>query len=109
MIIDNIISLLEERERIATETQDNWYDGIEHCNQELVNLFASNISDGITFLNETCSASQFVWLSEIIEDIIEISHSKAFLDAYKTLSIKYAEETSRYNIKSFIDDAESNL
>lgn len=30
MIIDNIISLLEERERIATETQDNWYDGIEH-------------------------------------------------------------------------------
>lgn len=109
MIIDNIISLLEERERIATETQDNWYDGIEHCNQELVKIFTNNILDGISFLNDTCSASQFVWLSEIIEDIIVVSHSKEFLEAYVTLSRKYAEETIKYNIQSFIDDAESIL
>lgn len=109
MISENITSLFEERERISVETQDNWYDGIEHCNQELIKIFANNISEGIVFLNTDCSASQFVWLSEIIEDIIELTHSKEFLETYKILSAKYAEETLKFNIKSFIDSAESIL
>lgn len=102
MIKDRIIPIIEEREAI----DDEWDYGIEQCHKKLIALFTENINESIKFLDNYCTADQFSWLSEVFDEIAEITQSHAFIDALKRLAVKYPDETKEYNILSFIESAE---
>ena len=101
MIKDRIIPIIEERESV-----DSWDYGIEQCHKKLIALITEDIDKSIDFLDNDCTADQFSWLSEVFDEIAEITKSQAFIEALKRLAIKYPEETKEYNIESFIESAE---
>ena len=103
MIRDEIVPLLEERKK----TNDEWYDGIQECHDKLIALLTKNIEDTNKFLLDDCTAEQFSWISEVFEDVAEISQNYQFIDALNVLAGKYPEETKKYNIKAFIESAKS--
>lgn len=109
MIKDRIIPILEEREHFWTEGQDAWDYGIEQNHKKLISLITENINKSIEFLDNDCTADQFSWLSEVFDEIAEITQSHAFIDALRRLAVKYPEETKEYNILSFIESAEGEI
>ena len=105
MIKDRIIPIIEERE----STDDEWDYGVEQCHKKLIELMTEDINMSIQFLDNDCTADQFSWLSEVFDEIAEITQSKEFIEALKRLAIKYPEETKTYNIMSFIESAEGAI
>ena len=75
--------------------------------QDMIELLTRNIVETIAFLDEECSSEQFLWMSEIFEEIATKTQSKPFIEALKRTAKKYPEITKEYNIASFIDDAEN--
>lgn len=71
--------------------------------QESVKLFSENINETIKFLKTECSAEQFVYMSEIFDEIVEATHSKEFIETLYEVAKKYPKETEEYNIQYFID------
>lgn len=90
--------LIEKRKMLDHIDYDN-----EPVILEMVKLFSENINDTIKFLKTECSAEQFVWLSEIFDEIVEATHSKEFIDTLYEVAKKYPKETEEYNIQYFID------
>lgn len=84
---------------------DEWYTEIEKCWKEMTDLFSADIRKTIQFL-AICTADDFVWMSEIVEDIAKRTHSKDFVDALRKTADKYPEETKQYNVVDFIESAE---
>ena len=56
-----------------------------------------------------CTADEFSWLSEIFREIVEICPSQEFVDELYKLAEKYPEETEKYNVISFINEAAGYL
>ena len=63
----------------------------------MTELFSADVSKTIQFL-DVCTADEFSWLSEIIEDMAKGTHSKEFVAALRKTVDKYPEETKQYNI-----------
>lgn len=57
------------------------------------------------FLKYECTANEYIYLSEIIEDIAAESESPELIQTYADLAKKYPEETKDYNMWSFINSA----
>ncbi len=75
----------------------------------MILLFSDDIEKTNLFIKTDCTADEFVWLSEIFEEIAEKTKSKEFINClYETLK-KFPDETEQYNIISFIDDAADAL
>lgn len=101
------MQFVEFREIIKTRASidDEWYTEIEKCWKEMTELFSADISKTILFL-DVCTADEFSWLSEIIEEVAKRTHSKEFVAALRKTADKYPEETKQYNIVDFIESAE---
>ena len=101
------MQFVEFREIIKTRTSidDEWYTEIEKCWEEMTELFSADVSKTIKFL-DVCTADEFTWISEIVEDIAQKTHSKEFVVALRKTANKYPEETKHYNIVDFIESAE---
>lgn len=109
MIKERINPILEEREHLWNEGQDAWDYGVEQNHKKLISLIMEDIDKSIEFLDNDCTAEQFSWLSEVFDEIAEITRSRTFIEAIKRLAVKYPEETETYNIMSFIESAEGTL
>lgn len=105
MIKDRIIPIIEERKLI----NDEWDYGVDQCNKKLIVLLTEDINKTIQFLDNDCTAEQFIWISEVFYEINEILRSKKFIEALKNLVVKYPDESKKYNILSFIESAECLL
>lgn len=101
------MQFVEFREIIKKRTSidDEWYTEIEKCWEEMTNIFSADIDKTIQFL-DICTADEFSWLSEIIENVAKRSKSKDFIAALQKTADKYPEETQQYNIGDFIESAE---
>ena len=73
--------------------------------KQMVMLMTKDINETIHFIDTECSGEQFVWLSEIFDEIAETSKSSAFIDALRRTANKYPKETQEYNLTYFIDSA----
>lgn len=102
-------TVIKERQRIAEECQDEWDYGIKQCWKQEIELLSEDIPSSIAFLVEECSAEEFSWISEVIDDIVEKTQSREFLDCYKKLAVKYQDECKEYNIAGSIKIAEDIL
>lgn len=78
-----IKELIKEREMLHPDdprTEDYW-------NKLIKELIASE-DDTIEFINN-CTEHDIYWLSEIFEDISEIFQSQRFIEALKSVQVKY--------------------
>lgn len=75
--------------------------------KDAVHLFAKNIPEAISYLNNECTEEEYGFISEIIDDIAADSKSLKLIQAYAALAEKYPKETEDYNISSFINSAMS--
>lgn len=71
----------------------------------MVTLLSKNIDATIKFLDEQCNGEQLVWMSEIFDEIAEITKSKEFINALYRVADRFSDVSQQYNIKFFIDSA----
>ena len=89
------------------DSNDN-YKHEELWKNEL-DIVTKNINETIEYLQAECTEDEFSWLSEIFVKIVEKCPSKEFIDVLYKLAEKYPEETKKYNIMSFIEEAAKYL
>lgn len=65
-------------------------------------LFAQYIQEVLDYLNHECTAEEFVWISEIIDDIASESKNVRLIQTYASLADQNSVEIKYYNIQSFI-------
>lgn len=109
MNIDKFREVIQERERISKECYDEWTFGIEQCWKQEIEILSEDISAAIAFLKDECTADEFSWISEIIDDLAERTQSRELVDVYKSLMSKFPEECKTYNISGSIEFAENAL
>lgn len=88
---------------------DEYSYGVEQCWNEEIRLLTEDIQSTIQYLSAECTSDEYSWISEIIDDIAEITGSRELIDCYKALSVKYPEECIKYNIAESIQFAEEAL
>lgn len=91
------------------ETEIEYDYGIETCWKEEVEILSEDIPSTIEYLQNQCTADEFVWISEIIDDLAEKTRSRELVECYKNLMNKYPEETKEYYIGFCVECAEDFL
>ena len=71
------------RKRISEECYDEWDYGIEKCWKQEIEILTEDIPSSILFLQNECTADEYSWISEVIEDIAEKTNSYEFVMCYK--------------------------
>ncbi|MEG0513509.1 MAG: hypothetical protein RR653_12435, partial [Clostridia bacterium] len=46
-----------------------------------LDLFCKDLNEGIRFITTVCTDEELYWLGEVYDDIMEKTHSEAFIDA----------------------------
>ena len=77
----------------------------EQIIQDAIQLMIKDITATISFLDNDCTEEQFVWLSEIFDEIAERSNSSEFITALRRVAKRFPEAVRKYNIEYFIDSA----
>ena len=77
-----------------------WKNEISYVCQD-----TKTFSDFIQYMKTEMTGEEYIYLSEISDYIAGITVSLEFAEAFKELETKYPEETARYHIKRFIEDA----
>ena len=105
MKVDEFRRVIQERIRCHNE----WTYGIEKCWKEEIEILTEDIAGTIEFLRNECTADEYSWISEVIEDVVELVPNKELVRVYKNLMSKYPEESARYNIHDSIEQLETIL
>ena len=105
LIGEKYAALVAEREKIGGDID---YDS-NHVIREMIDLLTEDVPATVSFLDNECSESQFIWMSEIFDEIVEKTKSKDFIEALRRTARKYPEATEKYNLEYFIDSAEEYI
>ena len=105
MRIEEFRDVIQERIQCHSE----WDEGIERCWKKEVEILAEDIPSTINYLISDCTADEYSWISEIIEDLASKTQSRELIDCYKSLMKKFPEECEKYNIAGSIEYAEAEL
>lgn len=73
--------------------------------RDMISLLTQNANQTVYFIKNECTEEQFIWLSEILDEIIEKTQSKEIIDALRSTALKYPQATQKYNIDYFINSA----
>ena len=95
------------QERIACHSE--WAYGIEQCWEKEIEILSEDMASTIDFLLNECTADEYSWISEIIDDVAARTQSRAFVACYRSLMKKFPEECRKYNIEGSIECAEAEL
>ncbi|MCR4600124.1 MAG: hypothetical protein K5767_00090 [Clostridia bacterium] len=102
------MSFNDEYSRLI-EARKEYTDDIDYDTnpviKEMVKLLTRDISETINFLETECTANQFVWMSELFDEVAEETKSKEFIKTLYRMIEKYPEESKEYNLKFFVDSA----
>jgi len=103
--IDAFREIIKQRE----ETNDEWAYGVEQCWKKEIEILTEDIPSTIDYLKNDCTAEEYSWISEVLDDIVERVPSKELVQCYKELMVKFPEECIEYNIAGCIESAEAIL
>ncbi len=109
MKIDVFRDIIKRREYVEEISCGEWAEGIEECWKKEVEILSEDIPSTIDFLNNDCTASEYSWISEVIEELATKTQSEELVDCYKKLMTKFPEESENYNIAGSIQFAEDAL
>ena len=106
------MSIYKEFEKLVEKRKNlNWdidYEA-DPIIREMVSLMTADINSTIAFLKDDCSEEQFVWLSEIVDEITARTKSSEFIEELRKLCAKYPEAAEKYNIRYFVESAAEYL
>lgn len=105
MKINEFRKVIQER----IECSDEWTYGVEHCWKKEIEILSEDIPSTIEFLLTECTADEFSWISEVIDDLAVKTQSKDLIACYRSLMEKFPEECQAYNIARSIEYAEAEL
>ena len=105
MITEEIRAAIKKR--VALDQEDGY--GVEKCWTEQIEILSRNIDETIAFFDVDCTEDEFSWLSEVFDDVAEITQSREFVDCLFRVAKKYPEETKRYRIETVLGIAEGVL
>ena len=91
------------------ETHDEYDYGVEMCNKEEIQILSEDIPSTIEYLKNYCTADEFVWISEIIDDLAEKTKSREIVEAYKNLGKKYPDMAKTFSFEFCASYAEEAL
>ncbi|MCF0134295.1 MAG: hypothetical protein HUJ72_10545 [Blautia sp.] len=100
-ILTEFTLLVEERKKYQGDID---YDNNPTIGA-MINLLTKNINETIAFIDNQCSGEHLIWMSEIFDEIAEISKSHSLIDALYRAAERFPEESRQYNIRFFIDSA----
>lgn len=109
MNIGKFKEIIRERCRSAAECRDEWSFGIEKCWSQEIEMLSEDVDATISFLQNECTAEEFSWISEIIDNLVEQTRSRELVQAYKNLADKFPEECRESNILEPVKFAENVL
>ena len=92
-----------------TECHSEWYEGIEQCWKQEIELLSEDIQSTIAYLKNECTAEEYSWISEVIDDLAEKTQNRELIECYKELMTKFPNECAKYNISGSISFAEDAL
>jgi hypothetical protein len=109
MNIEAFRDAIKRREYVEKISLGEWAEGIEECCKKEIEILMTDIESTIAFLKNDCTSDEFVWISEIIDDLAAKTQSKELIECYKSLMDKFPEECKIYSIKESIEYAEAEL
>ena len=77
--------------------------------EEISQLHVDDIDSTINFLQTECKANEYLWISEVLEDVVEKAPSEKLVQSFKNLMGKFPEECAAYDIEGSIQGAEAIL
>ena len=83
------------------------FDRVWKAMLDLICKDEDTFNDFIEYMKIEMTNYEYVILSAISDEIAEIYPSMEFIETYKSLALKYPEETKNYQIDNFIRDAEN--
>ena len=101
--------IIKQREYVEEISCGEWADGIEECWRQEISILSEDVPGTIIFLKTECTASEYSWISEIIDDLAAQTQSRELIETYKSLMAKFPEECMIYNIAEIIQFAEEAL
>ncbi|MBR6090277.1 MAG: hypothetical protein IKP86_10115 [Anaerolineaceae bacterium] len=108
-LAEELRKVFKLRDQIEEISQGNDYAGIQECWKRTAALLTMDMNETLRYLDQECTADEFSWISEVFDEVIDVTQSKRFIEALRRLAVKYPEETKEYNIISFIDSAEAGI
>lgn len=105
MKIEEFRKVIQER----IECPDEWAYGVERCWKREIEILSEDIRSTIEFLLTECTADEFSWISEVIDDLAAKTQNRELIMCYKSLIEKFPKECKSYNIAENIEYAEAEL
>lgn len=109
MNVELFREIIARREYVEEISQGEWAEGIEECWKQEIRTLSEDISGTIEFLKSECTASEYSWLSEIIDELAAQTQSRELVETYKAMMAKFPEECELYNIAVSVQFAEEAL
>lgn len=105
MDIKSFRDVIKQRE----ETDNEWDYGIEQCWKKEIDILLEDIPSTIEYLKTECTAEEYSWISEVIDDVVDKNPSRELVECYKSLMTKFHEECDKYNIAGVVEICEDIL
>lgn len=103
------IQKFKEVIRRRKETHDEYDYGVEMCDKEEIQILSEDIPSTINYLQNQCTADEFFWISEIIDDLAAETQSREIVECYKNLGKKYPDMAKTFNFSGCVKYAEAAL
>ena len=91
------------------ETDNEWAYGVEQCCKKEIEILSEDIPSTIEFLKNICTAEEYSWISEVIDEVVDKNPNKELVDCYRALMTKYPEEYETCKIAGVVEICESIL
>lgn len=109
MNVELFREIITRREYVEKISHGEWADGIEECWKREIKVLSDDVPGTIVFLKTQCTAAEYSWISEIIEELAAMTQNKELVEVYKSLLSKFPEESEMYNIADSIRFAEGAI
>ena len=86
--------------RMALHPEDSF--AVEKCWEEEIRILCRDVAETIDFVENRCTGEEFVWLSEVFEEVQEQINSEELKRCLLATAKKYPDETKKYSILDFI-------
>lgn len=95
------------RQRLKLHIEDDF--GLQNCWNKEIEILSRDIQQTINFIENKCSDDTFYWISEVFEDVAEVTQSKEFIIAIKNRAEKITDTQKLQNLQKDIIFAENKL
>jgi hypothetical protein len=109
MNIEKFREVIAELNYVEEISQGEDYFTTEKCWKKEIEILSEDIPSTIEFLKNECTADEYMWISEVIEDVIDINPSNELVDCYESLREKFPEVYQKYNIAGVVDICQNIL